>query len=103
MLGRVRAALRADPSHPTAPTPLPPPAGPDLVAVPAIEVEPIATLTAAAGSAWAMVTADGHSYKAGGDVSDVVWWAIKTVRFEAGELDPYDPGIRRLDHGTRII
>ncbi|MEV0678336.1 trypsin-like peptidase domain-containing protein [Actinosynnema sp. NPDC050436] len=29
--------------------------------------------------------------------TDAVFWAVRQCRFEAGELDPYYPGIRRLD------
>ncbi|MFE9745035.1 NACHT domain-containing protein [Saccharothrix saharensis] len=43
----------------------------------------------------AVVLPDG-SYKVDGDVGDRLWWAVKQVRFEVGELDPYYPGIRRL-------
>ncbi|MBB5806004.1 WD40 repeat protein [Saccharothrix ecbatanensis] len=31
-----------------------------------------------------------------GDPGNRVWWAVKQVRFEVGELDPYYPEIRRL-------
>ncbi|MCC8248678.1 trypsin-like peptidase domain-containing protein [Saccharothrix luteola] len=43
----------------------------------------------------AVVLPDG-SYKVSGDVGDRLWWAVKQVRFEVGELDPYYPDIRRL-------
>jgi hypothetical protein len=68
-----------------------------------VEATHLATMTAAAAGAWALLLADGHSYKAEGDVSELLWWAIKTVRFEAGELDGYDPSIRRLDRDATII
>jgi WD40 repeat protein len=45
------------------------------------------------GEESAVLLPDG-SYK--GDLGDRVWWAVKQVRFEAGELDPYYPQIRRL-------
>jgi WD40 repeat protein len=41
----------------------------------------------------AVLLPDG-SYK--GDPGDRVWWAVKQVRFEVGELDAYYPEIRRL-------
>ncbi|MDQ1295663.1 MAG: hypothetical protein QG608_3548 [Actinomycetota bacterium] len=81
--------------------PTPPAAVP--LQIPEVTVEPLATLAAAADGAWALLLADGCSYKAEGDVSDVLWWTIKTVRFEAGELDGYDPTIRRLDRDATII
>ncbi|MEV1120529.1 trypsin-like peptidase domain-containing protein [Actinosynnema sp. NPDC049800] len=43
----------------------------------------------------AVVLPDG-SYQAFGDVGDRLWWAVKQVRFEVGELDAYYPGINRL-------
>ncbi|NUT51183.1 MAG: NACHT domain-containing protein [Saccharothrix sp.] len=43
----------------------------------------------------AVVLPDG-SYKTQGDVGDRLWWAVKQVRFEAGELDPHYPEVRRL-------
>lgn len=46
---------------------------------------------------------DGRSYKVGGDIEDLLWWVIKSVRFEAGELDPYDPAITRLDLDATIV
>ncbi|MGH3800835.1 MAG: WD40 repeat domain-containing protein, partial [Pseudonocardiaceae bacterium] len=36
------------------------------------------------------------SYKLEGDAGRSLWWAIKLCRFAPGELDPYDPTIRRL-------
>lgn len=41
----------------------------------------------------AVLLPDG-SYK--GDAGDRLFWAVKQCRFEAGELDPYYPEIRRL-------
>ena len=46
---------------------------------------------------------DGRSYKSGGDVSDALWWAVKLCRFEVGELDPWDPSIRRLPDNHPIL
>jgi WD40 repeat protein len=43
------------------------------------------------------------SYKLDGDPTDRVWWAIKLCRFEAGELDPYVPNIKRLPAEARIL
>jgi WD40 repeat protein len=73
-------------------------------AVPVLEVstEHLATLVGAADGAWALLLADGRSYKAEGDVRDILWWAIKTVRFEAGELDDYDQSIHCLDRDAVI-
>jgi hypothetical protein len=73
-----------------------------MVLVPEMGSEHVATLTAAPNG-WAMLTADGCAYKVGGDAVDLLWWVIKTVRFEVGELDPYDQTIRRLDHDAAII
>jgi hypothetical protein len=75
---------------------------PTLIPVLEIDAEHVATV-AAAKDGWAALLADGRSYKAEGDVSDLLWWAIKTVRFEAGELDPYDPSIHRLDLDDAIL
>jgi hypothetical protein len=68
-----------------------------------VSTEHLATLIGTTNGAWALLLADGRSYKAEGDVSDVLWWAIKTVRFEAGELDPYDRSIRPLDRDAETI
>jgi WD40 repeat protein len=43
----------------------------------------------------AVVLPDG-SYKADFGVEDRMWWAVKQVRFEVGELDEHYPDIRRL-------
>ena len=42
-------------------------------------------------------------YKAGGNIGDDLWWAIKLCRFAPGELDPYVPGLRRLEAGEPIV
>ncbi|WP_367135172.1 pentapeptide repeat-containing protein [Saccharothrix sp. HUAS TT1] len=53
-----------------------------------------------ADDGWAVLLADG-SYRIGGDVGNQVWWAVRSARFEEGELDPYVPEIRRMpDHRT---
>src|SRR5215470_12816330 len=70
---------------------------PQTYAVPEIHTQQVATLVAS-DSGWATLLQDGLSYKSAGDVSDLLWWAIKLCRFEAGELDPYDPAIRHLPH-----
>ncbi len=44
---------------------------------------------------WAVLLADGL-YKLVGEPAGSFWWMIKNVRFEPGELDGYDPTIRRL-------
>jgi hypothetical protein len=44
---------------------------------------------------YAVLMPDG-SYKLDGDPGRSLWWAIKLCRFAPGELDPYDPTIRRL-------
>ncbi|PSL54586.1 WD domain G-beta repeat uncharacterized protein [Saccharothrix carnea] len=46
-------------------------------------------------SGMAVVLPDG-AYRTQGDVGDRLWWAVKQVRFEVGELDGYYPEIRRL-------
>ena len=46
---------------------------------------------------------DGRSYKSHGDVREVLWWAVKLCRFEAGELDPYDRSIQHLPHHQPIL
>jgi hypothetical protein len=73
-----------------------------VVPVPEVEAVHLATLSASA-EGWAMLTADGRSYKCSGDVARILWWAIKTVPFETGELDPYDPTIHKLSHDAPIV
>ncbi len=46
-------------------------------------------------SGWALLLPDG-SYKLVGEPDGSFWWMIKNVRFEPGELDGYDPTVRRL-------
>jgi WD40 repeat protein len=54
-----------------------------------------ATLLALETGGYAVLLPDG-SYKLTGDPGRSLWWAIKLCRFTPGELDPYDPTIRRL-------
>ena len=44
---------------------------------------------------WVAYTPDGR-YKLGGESARGFWHGIGLCRFEAGELDPYVPGIRRV-------
>uniref|UniRef100_UPI003A10140F WD40 repeat domain-containing protein n=1 Tax=Frankia sp. Cas4 TaxID=3073927 RepID=UPI003A10140F len=46
-------------------------------------------------SGWALLLPDG-SYKVVGEPDGSFWWVIKNVRFEPGELDGYDPAVRRI-------
>uniref|UniRef100_UPI00202533CB WD40 domain-containing protein n=2 Tax=unclassified Frankia TaxID=2632575 RepID=UPI00202533CB len=55
----------------------------------------IATLLGPTKDTWAVFLPDG-SYKLAGTAGDSFQWKIKNVRFDIGELDPYDPTIRRL-------
>nr|WP_239380803.1 WD40 repeat domain-containing protein [Frankia sp. CIT1] len=50
---------------------------------------------------WAVLLADG-SYKLVGEPAGSFWWVIKNVRFEPGELDDYDPTIRRVPADTPL-
>ncbi|MGH3824020.1 MAG: metallophosphoesterase, partial [Pseudonocardiaceae bacterium] len=54
-----------------------------------------ATLLTLEAGGYAVLLPDG-SYKLAGDPGRTLWWAIKLCRFAPGELDPYDPTIRRL-------
>ena len=92
-----RSLARARPRRPPAAEP------PTEHPVPEIEAVQVATLVTTRNGAWAALLPDGRSYKSAGDVSDVLWWAIKMVRFEAGELDPYDPSIHCLPHSQPIL
>lgn len=46
-------------------------------------------------SGWAAIFPDGR-YKAVGDTSRSVWWAVKAVRFDLDRLDDWVPRIRRI-------
>lgn len=49
---------------------------------------------------WVAYSPDGR-YKIGpdgGDVAGFFWHVVGLCRFETGELDPYVPGLRKLDH-----
>ncbi|MEU4767937.1 trypsin-like peptidase domain-containing protein [Actinosynnema sp. NPDC023794] len=56
--------------------------------------EELAVLVHGSGET-AVVLPDG-SYRASWGVGDRLWWAVKQVRFEVGELDEHYPDIRRL-------
>jgi len=58
------------------------------------------TLTGHGG--YATLLPDGR-YQVDGDPGDDVWWAIKLCRLGLGELDPYVPGMRRLEAGQVIL
>jgi WD40 repeat protein len=60
-----------------------------------------ATLLASKAGGFAVLLPDG-SYKLDGDSGRSLWWAIKLCRFAPGELDPYDPTIRRLSPDVSI-
>ncbi|MGH3821396.1 MAG: hypothetical protein ACRDRA_00895 [Pseudonocardiaceae bacterium] len=60
-----------------------------------------ATLLALEAGGYAVLLPDG-SYKLDGDPGRSLWWAIKLCRFAPGELDPYDPTIRRLSADAPI-
>jgi uncharacterized protein YjbI with pentapeptide repeats len=62
----------------------------------------LATLVALSGGGYATVLPDG-GYKIGGEPRDGIWWAVKLCRFGAGELDPYVPGVRRLEAGEMVV
>jgi hypothetical protein len=71
--------------------------------VPEIPTSLIATLVCLQDGAWAALLADGRSYKANGDVGDILWWALKLCRFETGELDRHDRSIKPLASGESIL
>jgi WD40 repeat protein len=54
-----------------------------------------ATLLALTAGGYAVLLPDGV-HKLAGDPDRSLWWAIKLCCFAPGELDPYDPAIRRL-------
>jgi hypothetical protein len=45
----------------------------------------------------------GGEYKQGGKQHDGLSWTVKGCRFEAGELDPHVPEIRRLPAAAPIF
>ncbi|HEX6524475.1 MAG TPA: trypsin-like peptidase domain-containing protein [Streptosporangiaceae bacterium] len=51
---------------------------------------------------YATLLPDGK-YKLKGDPGDTLWWAIKLCRFAPGELDPFVPGLRRLEADEKIL
>ena len=66
----------------------------------------LATMLDLDAGAYAVLMPDG-SYKLacdpGRSLWRVFWWAIKLCRFTPGELDPYDPTIRRLPADAPIL
>ncbi len=62
----------------------------------------LATLVVLAGGGYATLLPGGR-YKLEGEPGDRLWWAIKLCRFGAGELDPYVPGVRRVEAAERVI
>ncbi|HSV66372.1 MAG TPA: pentapeptide repeat-containing protein [Mycobacteriales bacterium] len=76
---------------------------PTTLPVPEVDAVLVATLVTSRAGGWAAVLPDGRAYKAEGDVSDVLWWAVKLCRFEAGDLDPYDDSIHHLPHSQPIV
>jgi WD40 repeat protein len=61
----------------------------------------LAKLVPLPGGGWAAFLPDG-AYKLVGEPGGTVWWAVKNVRFEPGELDLWAPAVRRLDSDSRI-
>lgn len=45
---------------------------------------------------WVAYTPDGR-YKMGGNIGSAFWHVVGLCRFEAGELDPYVPGLRKAE------
>jgi hypothetical protein len=66
-------------------------------------VTPAGTIVSSGRGGWAYLAADGTSYKSGGDVGDVLWWAVRVNRFDAGELDEFDATIRRLPDDETVL
>jgi len=50
---------------------------------------------------WAVLLPDGH-YKLVGDAGESLWWIMNLHRFEPGQVDDFDPSIRRLDAGAPL-
>jgi hypothetical protein len=55
----------------------------------------LATLVSLADGGWAVLLRDG-SYKLVDDSAGDLWWVIKLCRFAPGELDGFDPAVRRM-------
>ncbi|WP_322763155.1 pentapeptide repeat-containing protein [Frankia sp. Cr2] len=51
---------------------------------------------------WALLLPDG-SYKLVGEPDGSFWWVIGNVRFEPGELDGYDPTVRRVPADAPLV
>ena len=62
----------------------------------------LSTLIALSGGGYATLLPDGD-YKIDGEPGDDIWWAVKLCRFGAGELDPYVPGMRRLEAAKVVV
>jgi len=67
------------------------------------DVTPAGVVVCSSRGGWAYLAADGRSYKAEGDVGDVLWWAVKLNRFEVGELDEFEPSIRRVPDDEPVL
>ncbi|MFI9816996.1 trypsin-like peptidase domain-containing protein [Saccharothrix variisporea] len=65
-----------------------------------VDGDPLVTLMSSPHG-WAAVTPDG-AYRTGGEVSDMLWWAVKLCRFEVGELDGYYENARPMADGEPI-
>ncbi len=61
----------------------------------------VATMLGLPGERWATLFPDG-SYKVVGDPAGALWWTMKLCRFEPGEIDPFVPGVRRLDPSAPV-
>jgi WD40 repeat protein len=54
----------------------------------------LAALYSAPMDGWAVITPDGRG-KAYGELGSATWWSVGLRRFEIGELEEFDPTIRR--------
>ena len=52
---------------------------------------------------WAVIGADGFSYKYAGTPNGRFWWSVGLCPFAPGELDHYFPQLRHLPTGTLLI